>query len=203
MYIWEEPKQKPYAMYIHGFASSPKSGTRASLARALPKYEWLAPEVSHEPFESLDILNEWARTFKPELIVGTSMGGMLAMYVDAPNATKIAVNPSLEMERTLRKMGYGKHPYFQEREDGATEFVIEEPMIQRFVAFKKEHAFVPGTRNIGLFSTDDELLGHEMSKRNAKVLENNGWSLVWSSKFGHRCNDNAVKEIVKLLLPTN
>ena len=43
MYTWEEPKQKPYAMYIHGFASSPKSGTRASLARALPEYEWLAP----------------------------------------------------------------------------------------------------------------------------------------------------------------
>lgn len=74
MYTWEEPKQKPYAMYIHGFASSPKSGTRASLARALPEYEWLAPEVSHEPFESLEILNEWARTFEPELIVGTSMG---------------------------------------------------------------------------------------------------------------------------------
>ena len=199
MYSWEEPKQKPYAMYIHGFASSPKSGTRASLARALPEYEWLAPEVSHEPFESLDILDEWARTFQTELIVGTSMGGMLAMYVDAPNATKIAVNPSLEIDRTLRKLGYGKHPYLQEREDGATEFVIDEPMIQRFVAFKKEHVFVPGKRNIGLFSTDDELLGHEMSKRNAKVLEDNGWELIWSNKFGHRCNDNAVKEIVKIV----
>ncbi|MBQ7531197.1 MAG: hypothetical protein IJT12_05775 [Paludibacteraceae bacterium] len=199
MYSWEEPKQKPYAMYIHGFASSPKSGTRASLARALPEYEWLAPEITHEPFESLGILNEWARTFLPQLIVGTSMGGMLAMYVDAPEATKIAVNPSLEMERTLRKMGYGKHPYLQEREDGATEFVIDEPMIQRFVAFKKEHAFISGIRNIGLFSTDDELLGHEMSKRNAKVLEDNGCSLIWSNKFGHRCNDNAVKEIVKVV----
>ena len=189
MYTWEEPKQKPYAMYIHGFASSLKFGTRASLARALPEYEWLAPEVSHEPFESLDILNEWARTYQPELIVGTSMGGILAMYVDAPNATKIAVNPSQEMERTLRKMGYGKHPYLQEREDVATEFVIDEPMIQQFVAFKKEKVFVPGTRNIRLFSTDDELLGHEMSKRNAKVLENNGLELIWSNKFGHRCNN--------------
>ena len=199
MYTWEEPKQKPYAMYIHGFASSPKSGTRASLARALPEFEWLAPEVKHEPFESLEILNEWARTFEPEVIVGTSMGGMLALYVDAQKATKIVLNPSLEMDRTLRKMGYGKHPYLQEREDGATEFVIDEPMVQRFVAFKKEHSFILGSRNIGLFSTDDELLGHEMSKRNAKAVEEAGFEIIWSPKFGHRCNDNAVKEIVKQL----
>lgn len=199
MYNWEEPKQKPYAMYIHGFASSPKSGTRASLARALPEYEWLAPEVTHDPFESLEILNEWARTFEPEVIVGTSMGGMLALYVDAPKATKIVLNPSLEMDRTLRKMGYGKHPYLQERADGAKEFVIDEPMVQRFAAFKKEHAFLLGSRNIGLFSTDDELLGHEMSKRNAKVIEEAGFDIIWSAKFGHRCNDNAVKEIVKQL----
>ena len=199
MYNWEEPKQKPYAMYIHGFASSPKSGTRASLARALPEYEWLAPEVTHDPFESLEIINEWARTFEPEVIVGTSMGGMLALYVDAPKATKIVLNPSLEMDRTLRKMGYGKHPYLQEREDGAKEFVIDEPMVQRFVAFKKEHTYILGSRNIGLFSTDDELLGHEMSKRNAKVIEEAGFDIIWSAKYGHRCNDNAVKEIVKQL----
>lgn len=199
MYTWEEPKQKPYAMYIHGFASSPKSGTRASLARALPEYEWLAPEVSHNPLESLTILNDWAHAFEPELIVGTSMGGMLALYVDAPKATKIVLNPSLEMDRTLRKMGYGKHPYLQEREDGATEFIIDEPMVQRFLAFKKEHSFILGSRNIGLFSTDDELLGHEMSKRNAKAVEEAGFDVVWSAKFGHRCNDNAVKEIVKQL----
>lgn len=199
MYTWEEPKQKPYALYIHGFASSPKSGTRASLARALPEYEWLAPEIMHEPYDSITILNDWARTFLPELIVGTSMGGMLALYVDAPNATKLVINPSLEMERTLRQRGYGKHPYLQEREDGATEFIIDEPMIQRFVAFKKEQSFIPGAHNLGLFSTDDEMLGHEMSKRNAKVLEQAGYEIVWSNKFGHRCNDNAVKEIVKML----
>ena len=199
MYNWEEPKQKPYAMYIHGFASSPKSGTRASLARALPEYEWLAPEVTHDPFESLEIINEWARTFEPKVIVGTSMGGMLALYVDAPKATKIVLNPSLEMDRTLRKMGYGKHPYLQERVDGATEFIIDEPMVQRFIAFKKEHSFILGSRNIGLFSTDDELLGHEMSKRNAIAIEEAGFDIIWSAKFGHRCNDNAVKEIVKQL----
>ena len=124
---------------------------------------------------------------------------MLALYADAPKATKIVLNPSLEMDKTLRRMGYGKHPYFQERSDGATEFIIDEPMVQRFAAFKKEHTIVPGIRNVGIFSTDDELLGHEMSKRNAKAVEEAGFDIIWSAKFGHRCNDNAVKEIVKQL----
>ena len=199
MYSWEEPKQKPYAIYIHGFASSPKSGTRASLARALPEYEWLAPEITHDPYESLAILNEWTHTFQPALIVGTSMGGMLGLYIDAPASVKLVINPSLEMERTLRQRGYGKHPYLQERENGEKEFTIDEPMIQRFVSFRKEQLIRLGTRNIGLFSTDDELLGHEMSKRNARVLADAGFDIVWSDKFGHRCNDNAVKQITKLL----
>ena len=199
MYDYYYNTQKPYAMYIHGFASSPKSGTRNSLARALPEYEWLAPEINHNPYEALDILNEWARTFRPEIIIGTSMGGMLAMYVDCASATKLVVNPSLEMQRTLRQRGYGKHKYLQEREDGETEYVIDEAMIQRFVSFPKEHTVILGKRNIALFSTDDELLGHEASKRNAAALENEGYRIFWSDKFQHRCNDNAVKQITKIL----
>lgn len=196
---WYEPRQKPYAMYIHGFASSARSGTRSTLSRTFADYEWLAPEITHNPFESLDILNEWARTFQPELIVGTSMGGMLCLYVDAPQAVKVVVNPSLEMERTLRQRGYGKHPYLQEREDGATEFVIDEPMIHRFIDFRKEHEFVLGSKNVALFSRDDELIGHEGAKRNAALVEKAGFEVNWSDKFGHRCNDNAVKLISRLL----
>lgn len=197
---WDwEPKQRPYALYIHGFASSPKSGTRASLARSMPEYEWLAPEITHDPYESLTILNEWTDAFQPALIVGTSMGGMLCLYVNDPAAAKIAINPSLEMERTLRQRGYGKHPYLQERENGDTEYIIDEPMIQRFIAFKKEKQPIPGIRNIGLFSSDDELIGHEGSKRNAKALEQAGWEIIWSDKFGHRCNDHAVKILTKIV----
>jgi len=196
---WQEPKQKPYALYIHGFASSAKSGTKSSLGQKLDEYEWLAPELTHDPYESLTILNDWASAFQPALIVGTSMGGMLATYVDCPTAIKVAINPALDMERTLRKMGYGKHPYMQPRENGEKEFVIDEPMIHRFIDFRNEHQMVNGVRNIALFSTDDELIGKEFSKRHAATVQELGWEILWSSKFGHRCNDQAVKEIYKAL----
>ena len=46
------PAQKPYALYIHGLGSSAASGTKSSLARSLDGYEWLSPEITHNPFES-------------------------------------------------------------------------------------------------------------------------------------------------------
>lgn len=196
---WEEPKQKPYALYVHGFASSAKSGTRSTLGQKLDEYEWLAPEITHDPYESLSILNDWAEAFQPALIAGTSMGGMLAAYVNCPTSIKVAVNPALDIERTLRKMGYGRHPYMQERENGETEFVIDEVMIHRFIDFRAENNIINGARNIALFSTNDELIGKEHSKRHAATLEEKGWEILWCSKFGHRCNDQAVKEIVKAI----
>ena len=106
IFHYDTPIQKPYALYIHGLGSSAASGTKSSLARSLDAYEWLSPEITHNPFESLDILNEWIAAFQPTLIAGTSMGGLLAMYVNSPNAIKVVVNPCIEIERVLRKIGY-------------------------------------------------------------------------------------------------
>ncbi len=198
-YIWQEPKQKPYALYIHGLGSSAKSGTKSSFGRYFDQYEWLSPEITHDPYESLDILNQWADAFHPTLVAGTSMGGMLTLYVNAPDAVKIAVNPTIEIEHVLRKLGYGKHPYLQERENGDTEYVIDEQMIRRFITFRDEHRILPGSRNIALFSTDDELVGKEITKRNAALLAELGWEVLWSSKFGHRVNEQAVKVILQYL----
>lgn len=198
-----EPTQKPYALYIHGLGSSAKSGTKSSFGRYFDEYEWLSPEVTHDPYESLGILNDWCSVFSPVLVAGTSMGGMLTLYVNAPNAIKIAVNPTIEMERVLRKLGYGKHPYMQERENKEKEFIIDEPMIRRFITFREEKAILPGKRSIALFSTDDELVGKEISKHNASILEGQGWEVLWSAKFGHRVNEQAVKTIVRYLQENN
>lgn len=196
---WEEPKQKPYALYIHGLGSGAKSGTKSSFGRYFDQYEWLSPEVTHDPYESIDILNQWSEAFAPALVAGTSMGGMLALYVNASDAIKIAVNPTIEIEHVLRKIGYGKHPYLQERENGETEYVIDEQMIRRFITFREEHTILPGVRNIALFSTDDELVGKDITKRNAVLLSEQGWEILWCSKFGHRVNEQAVKTILKYL----
>ncbi len=199
----KEPKQKPYALYIHGLGSGAKSGTKSSFGRYFDEYEWLSPEITHNPYESLSILNDWCSAFSPNLIAGTSMGGMLTLYVNTPNAVKIAVNPTIEMERVLRKLGYGKHPYMQERENKEKEFVIDEPMIRQFITFREEKTILPGKRSIALFSTDDELVGKEISRRNASLLKEKGWEVLWNTKFGHRVNEQAVKAVVRYLQENN
>lgn len=191
--------RKPYAIYVHGFGSGAASGTKSSLARDLDDYEWLCPEITHDPFESLEILNTWAATFEPELIAGTSMGGMLALYVDCPTAVRAAVNPSMSLEKSLRRKGYGRHPYLCEREDGAKEYVIDEALCRRFIEFREQKVIQAGTRAIALFSTDDEVSGHEASKQSAEVLATAGVEILWSDKFGHRLNDKATKILKKAL----
>lgn len=190
---------KPYALYIHGMGSGAKSGTKSSLGRYLDQYEWLSPEVSHDPEESLAILNEWAAVFQPALIAGTSMGGFYNLFVDCPTAIKLTVNPTYNIENVMRKVGYGKHKYLCERENGETEYVIDEPLVRKFIDYRQNHEIIPGVRNIAVFSSDDELVGKENSKKNAAVLEKYGFEIVWSDKFGHRLNEKATKLIVNLL----
>lgn len=197
----EQPK--PYALYIHGFGSGAASGTKTSLGHYISGYEWLAPELSHDPYDNLELLQNWVDVFQPALIAGTSMGGFLALFVDAPRAVKLAVNPVWNMEQTLRKMGYGKHKFHCEREDGATEYVVDEALARRYIQFRSEHPVLLGKRNLAVFSTDDELVGKEPSKKNAAVVKEAGFDVLWCDKMGHRLNDKAAKAIAQMCFPAH
>jgi len=190
---------KPYALYIHGMGSGAKSGTKSSLGHYLSDYEWISPEVTHNPEESLAILNDWAQAFQPALIAGTSMGGFYNLYIDCPSAVKLIVNPTYNIENVMRKVGYGKHKYHCERENGETEYVIDEPLVRSFINYRTEHQIILGVRNIAVFSSDDELVGKENAKKNAAVLEKAGFEVYWSDKFGHRLNEKVAKKIVEWL----
>jgi len=190
---------KPYAIYVHGIGSGAKSGTKTSFGRNFPQYEWLHPEFNENPDESLAILNEYIAVFSPQVIAGTSMGGFLTAYSDAPQAIKIVCNATIGIEHVLRKIGYGKHPFLCEREDGRTEYNIDEEMVRRFIAFKESHSIIPGRLNMGIYSMDDELAGAVESRRSAKILECAGFQIFWSDKFGHRMNDAVAKKIPQYL----
>ncbi|MCQ2285293.1 MAG: hypothetical protein MJZ76_00260 [Bacteroidales bacterium] len=192
-------EKKPYALYIHGVGSGGHSSTKSSLCSHLTDYEWIAPDITLNPYESISLLNEWAKTFQPTLIAGTSMGGFYTLYVDAPTAIKVAVNPGFYMETALRKLGYGKYKYLCERENGETEYVIDEPTARRFIQFRQDTQVKLGIKNLALFSSNDELIGKENAKKNAAAIENCGFDLLWSDKFGHRLNDRAMKKIEEWL----
>ncbi|MBR1785478.1 MAG: hypothetical protein IJ760_08610 [Bacteroidales bacterium] len=187
-----------YALYIHGMGSGAKSGTRSSLGHYLQGYEWLCPELPTDPQQALLILRDYVSVFQPDLVVGTSLGGLYTVYLEAP--TKVAVNPTWNIDTTLRRMGYGKHVYHCEREDGATHFTVDEPLVQAYRAFRDGTAPVPSGNQLALFSTDDEIVGRLASKQNAAQMQALGYRVEWSSRFGHRLNQAAAKQLASMLL---
>lgn len=181
----------PYALYIHGMGSGAKSGTKSSLGHYMSQYEWLAPELPTDPEQAMTILRDYTNVFAPELIAGTSLGGLYTVYLSAP--IKIAINPTYNIDTILRRLGYGKHRYHCEREDGATEYTIDEPLVQAYKHLRDSLEPQPSPHMLALFSTDDELVGREPAKQNARHMEQLGYTIEWSPKFGHRLNQAAAK----------
>ena len=57
-------------------------------------------------------------------------------------------------------------------------------------------AIIAGTSMGGLYALyADALVGQVESRKNARLLEAAGFTVVWSDKFGHRLNENVAKKI--------
>ena len=184
-------------MYVHGFASSGSSGTVMNLRRSLPGWRVIAPDLPVDPFEALELLRTIVKEEQPEIVVGTSMGGMYTQQLWG--VSRIVVNPSFEMSRSLLFGKMGRNKYMSKRKDGATEFRIDKVIVERFKEMEK-HQFDGITEEekqlvVGLFGDKDpvvhfyplmaELYGEERCR--------------WFSGE-HRLNDDVVKKVLVPLI---
>lgn len=197
--IPEEPYKDGYALYIHGLGSGANSGTCSLFASYFSRYEWHCPEVNEDPEESEAIIRKYIESLHPKMIVGTSMGGLYTLYSDAPDAVKVVVNPTVGIEQVLRKIGYGKHKFFCEREDGRTEYELNETVVRKFTTYKSTHQIRPGTKNLAVFSSNDDLAGKVESLKNARTLKEAGFTVIWSDKFGRRLKWTVARKIPQWL----
>ncbi|MBQ2289870.1 MAG: esterase, partial [Bacteroidaceae bacterium] len=79
-------------LYVHGFASSGSSGTVMTLRRHLDSWRVIAPDLPVDPFDALELLREIVEKEQPDVVVGTSMGGMFTQQLWG--VPRIIVNPS-------------------------------------------------------------------------------------------------------------
>lgn len=182
-------------LYVHGFASSGSSGTVMTLRRHLSAWRVIAPDLPVDPFEALEMLRALVETEKPDVVVGTSMGGMYAQQLWG--VPRIIVNPSFEMSRSLLFGKMGKNKYTAKRQDGATEFRIDKAVVERFKLMEK-------TQFDGVNDAEKELVTALFGDKDPVV---NFYPLM-SELYGkercvhfngeHRLNDDVVK---KVLLP--
>lgn len=148
-------------LYCHGFGSSGQSGTVTRLREVMPNAKVIAPDLPVDPHEAIALLHAICEQEKPDLIIGTSMGGMYAEQLRGFD--RICINPALEIAETMRAHGMTGTQQFQNpRLDGAQEFYVDKALVkayrevseQRFVGLTPEDE----RRVYGLFGDKDDLV---------------------------------------------
>lgn len=186
-------ERKRKLLYVHGFASSGNSGTVMALRRHLSGWTVVAPDLPVDPFESLELLHRLLDEEAPDIVVGTSMGGMYAQQLWG--VPRIVVNPSFEMSRSLLFGKMGRNKYMSKRKDGATEFRIDKAVVERFKEMEK-HQFDGITDDekrlvVGLFGDKDPVVHFHPLMSQLYGEERCRW---FSGE--HRLNDELVKKVV-------
>ena len=186
-------ERKNKLLYVHGFASSGSSGTVMTLRRHLDTWRVIAPDLPVDPFEALELLRRTVAEEQPDVVIGTSMGGMYVQQLWG--VPRIIVNPSFEMSRSLLFGKMGRNKYMSKRKDGATEFRIDKAIVERFKQMEK-------TQFDGVDENEKELLIALFGDKDPIV---NFYSLV-AKLYGeercvrfngeHRLNDDVVKKVV-------
>ena len=147
-------------LYVHGFASSGSSGTVMALRRNMSAWRVVAPDLPVDPFEALELLRRTVESEMPDIVVGTSMGGMYTQQLWG--VPRIVVNPSFEMSRSLLFGKMGRNKYTSKRQDGATEFRIDKNVVEQFKLMEKNQfdGITDEEKNLvmGLFGDKDPVV---------------------------------------------
>ena len=178
-------------IYFHGFGSSAASGTIRTLREKLPDFEVIAPDIPVDPAEALPFLRELCEKEQPNVVVGTSMGGMYAQQMFGFN--RICVNPAFLMSKTSKVLKVGTFEFFKPRLDGQKEFTITEEIIEHFAEMEARQfdGITPAEteRVWGMFGSNDMQVNCEETflQYYHNVIHFSG---------GHRLDDTTISEVL-------
>lgn len=191
---WDYNMEVPKKMiYVHGFASSGSSGTVMALRRYFQGWSVLAPDLPVDPFDAMELLQAMVAAEKPDIVIGTSMGGMYVQQLRG--VRRIVVNPSFEMSRSLLFGKMGRNKYTAKRKDGVMEFRIDKNVVSRFKLMEASQFdnITDEDRElvVGLFGDKDDVVQFR-----PLMAELYGEERCYWFNGGHRLNDEIVKKVV-------
>ncbi len=182
-------------VYFHGFASSGASGTVQLLRKIFPSAQVVAPDIPVDPEEALPMLQKLVQTEQPDVIVGTSMGGMYAQQMHG--FLRICVNPSFRIS-TSKLLHTGVHKWLNGRKNHEKEFRITADIIKRYNQMERKQfdGITPDDRELcyGLFGINDT----SVNPINAYNTFTKYYTHAERFEGEHQLND---KVIHKVLLP--
>lgn len=189
----------PVMMYIHGFRSGSNGSKRQQLQDHFRgKYRVIVPEVDADPKKSLEEINEIITLQKPEIIVGTSLGGWMTVMCNSGEAQLVVINPSTSPEVTLSQWVGLELPYFCSRLDGVQTYKLTKDVLDKYSDYNFEAVVKEKAANIrALCSTEDELLSDSHIKTLKPILPKEHLTVV--DDFGHRCDSKGMTHLFEIL----
>lgn len=189
----------PVLMYIHGFRSGANGSKREQLQEHFTgRYRVIAPEVDADPDKSLAKLNKIIAEEKPEIIVGTSLGGWMTLMCDSSVARLVVFNPSTYPGQTLSQWVGDELPYFCQRLDGIQTYTLTRDVLDKYKSYDIENAITAKSNRIyALCSTADELIGDSHIKTLKPLLTPDRLMIV--DDFGHRCSGMGMTHLFDIL----
>ena len=120
-------------LYVHGFGSAGSTHTAQMLRELMPEATVLSPDLPIHPEEALAMLHQLVSNEQPDLIIGTSRGGMYTEQLKGFD--RICVNPAFQMAETMHEHGMvGKQTFQNPRQDGVQEFIVTKAMVKEYKA---------------------------------------------------------------------
>ena len=178
-------------IYFHGFGSSGEGSTVRTLRELLPKWTVLAPDIPVDPTEAMPFLREFCKEESPDVIVGTSMGGMYAQQMR--NFKRICVNPAFDISTHSDILKLGTFEFFNPRKDGEKTFSVTLDIIQHFTEMEA-HQFDGITDYdkkyvFGLFADNDTTVNCEpvFLQHYTNVIHFHG---------GHRLDRQTIQQVI-------
>lgn len=118
-------------LYVHGFGSSGQSGTVTRLREAFPEATVVAPDLPLHPEEAMALLRKTCEDICPDIILGTSMGGMYTEMLYGYD--RILVNPAFEMGDTMVSHNMvGAQKFQNPRKDGVQDFLVTKGLVKEY-----------------------------------------------------------------------
>ncbi len=177
-------------LYVHGVRSTGNSSTAQNLRELLPHCKVVSPDLPVNAEEAVALLRKICREEKIDVVIGTSMGGMLAQKLRG--MPKVLVNPSFFVSETFKK-NMGTVTFFKEREDGTKEFEITPEIVESYARIEKRQFSQLSPKEIaitvGAFGNDDRTV-------NCKDVFLEYYEIIKYFAGGHRLDKDALKDSI-------
>ena len=189
----------PVMMYLHGFMSGANGAKQRQLQRHFKgRYRVIAPELTANPVESLEIINALIEQEKPEIIIGTSLGGWMAIECNGIGADIIVINPCLTPQTQISRWLNQEQTYFCKRLDGVQTYTLTQEVLDLYNAYDAIWKAEYHRLHISaLCSTADELLGDSHYTVLRRFLPKGYCKVV--DDFGHQCRDAGMTHLYELI----